>query len=129
MSVKAGQAHREGFAQAPVATMFWSSTARAALRRGHATHKHPRPPRRTRGLQREGLRGYDQALRAQHRLDRSRPRPDIHDGLLGPFPATGRQFALPLCEMWHFDASGLVVGGDLYYDQVSLLTQLRLLPQ
>ncbi|SRR6266498_2070507 len=52
-----------------------------------------------------------------------------HDGLLGPFPATGRQFALPLCEMWHFDASGLVVGGDLYYDQVSLLTQLRLMPQ
>ena len=52
-----------------------------------------------------------------------------HDGPLGPFPATGKEFALPLCELWHFDPSGLVVGGDLYYDQVSLLTQLGLLPQ
>jgi len=52
-----------------------------------------------------------------------------HDGPLGPFPATGMDFALPLCEMWHFDSSGRVVGGDLYYDQVSLLTQLGLMPQ
>ena len=52
-----------------------------------------------------------------------------HDGPLGPFPATGRRFALPLCELWHFDPAGRVVGGDLYYDQVSLLTQLGLLPQ
>ena len=51
------------------------------------------------------------------------------DGPLGPFPATGREFSLPLCEMWHFDTSGRVVGGDLYYDQLSLLTQLALLPQ
>ena len=41
-----------------------------------------------------------------------------HDGPLGPFPATGKEFALPLCEMWHFDPSGRVAGGDLYYDQV-----------
>ncbi|HEX6254238.1 MAG TPA: nuclear transport factor 2 family protein [Euzebyales bacterium] len=52
-----------------------------------------------------------------------------HDGQLGPFPATGKQFALALCEMWHFDTQGHVVGGDLYYDQVSLLTQLGLMPQ
>ena len=52
-----------------------------------------------------------------------------HDGPLGPFPATGRQFALPLCELWHFDPGGQVVGGDLYYGQVSLLTQLGLMPQ
>jgi steroid delta-isomerase-like uncharacterized protein len=52
-----------------------------------------------------------------------------HDGPLGPFPATGRSFTLPLCELWHFDPSGRVVGGDLYYDQVSLLTQVGLLPQ
>ena len=52
-----------------------------------------------------------------------------HDGPLGPFPATGKEFALPLCEMWHFESSGRVVGGDLYYDQVSLLTQLGLMPQ
>ena len=52
-----------------------------------------------------------------------------HDGPLGPFPATGKPFALPLCELWHFDADGRVVGGDLYYDQVSLLMQLGLMPQ
>jgi steroid delta-isomerase-like uncharacterized protein len=52
-----------------------------------------------------------------------------HDGPLGPFPATGKEFALALCEMWHFDSSGRVVGGDLYYDQVSLLMQLGLMPQ
>jgi steroid delta-isomerase-like uncharacterized protein len=53
----------------------------------------------------------------------------IHDGPLGPFPATGKEFALPLCELWHFDPSRRVVGGDLYYDQVSLLAQLGLMPQ
>ena len=52
-----------------------------------------------------------------------------HDGPLGPFPATDEEFALALCEMWHFDSSGAVVGGDLYYDQVTLLTQLGLMPQ
>ncbi len=52
-----------------------------------------------------------------------------HDGPLGPLPATGKEFALPLCEMWHFDSSGRVAGGDLYYDQVSLLVQLGLMPQ
>jgi hypothetical protein len=52
-----------------------------------------------------------------------------HDGPLGAFPATGREFALQLCEMWHFDPAGCVVGGDLYYDQLSLLMQLGLMPQ
>jgi steroid delta-isomerase-like uncharacterized protein len=52
-----------------------------------------------------------------------------HDGPLGPFPATGRPFTLALCELWQFDPDGRVVGGDLYYDQVSLLLQLGLLPQ
>jgi hypothetical protein len=31
--------------------------------------------------------------------------------------------------MWHFDPGGAVVGGDLYYDQASLLGQLGLMPQ
>ena len=52
-----------------------------------------------------------------------------HDGPLGPFPATGNEFTLPLCEMWHFNSNWRVVGGDLSYDQVSLLTQLGLMPQ
>jgi steroid delta-isomerase-like uncharacterized protein len=50
-----------------------------------------------------------------------------HDGPLGEFPASGKTFVLSLCELWHFDPSGQVVGGDLYYDQVSLLTQLDLM--
>jgi hypothetical protein len=52
-----------------------------------------------------------------------------HDGALGPLAATGKEFALPICEMWHFDPSGRVVGGDIYYDQVTLLTQLGLMPE
>lgn len=52
-----------------------------------------------------------------------------NDGPLGPFPATGKTWVLPLCEMWHFDADGRVVGGEIYYDQASLLTQLELLPE
>jgi steroid delta-isomerase-like uncharacterized protein len=52
-----------------------------------------------------------------------------NDGPLGPFPATGREWALPICELWEFDADGRVVGGEIYYDQVSLLTQLELLPE
>ena len=51
-----------------------------------------------------------------------------HDGPLGPLPATGRAISLPMCEMWHFDSAGRVIGGDLYYDQVTLLTQLGLMP-
>jgi hypothetical protein len=30
--------------------------------------------------------------------------------------------------MWHFDDAGRVVGGEIYYDQVTLLTQLGLMP-
>jgi len=52
-----------------------------------------------------------------------------HDGPFGPFPATGKEWALPLCERWHFGPDGRVVGGEIYYDQVSLLTQLGLLPE
>ena len=52
-----------------------------------------------------------------------------NDGPLGSLPATGRTWSLPICEMWHFDADGRVVGGEIYYDQVSLLAQLELLPE
>ena len=50
-----------------------------------------------------------------------------NDGPLGSFPATGKPWTLPICEMWHFDGGGRVVGGEIYYDQVSLLSQLGLL--
>jgi steroid delta-isomerase-like uncharacterized protein len=52
-----------------------------------------------------------------------------NDGPLGPFPATGKEWTLPICELWQFDADGRVLGGEIYYDQVSLLTQLELLPE
>jgi steroid delta-isomerase-like uncharacterized protein len=52
-----------------------------------------------------------------------------HSGPLGPLQATGKKISVPLCEMWHFDANGKVVGGDLYYDQVTLLSQLGLMPE
>ena len=51
------------------------------------------------------------------------------DGPLGPVPATGKPFELALCEMWHFDPTGRVVAGDLYYDQLTLLVQLGVMPQ
>jgi steroid delta-isomerase-like uncharacterized protein len=50
-----------------------------------------------------------------------------NDGALGSFAATGKPWTLPMCEMWHFDRGGRVVGGEIYYDQVSLLSQLGLL--
>jgi steroid delta-isomerase-like uncharacterized protein len=52
-----------------------------------------------------------------------------HDGPLGALQATGKEFTLPLCEMFHFGQDGRIVGGDLYYDQVTLLMQLGLMPQ
>jgi steroid delta-isomerase-like uncharacterized protein len=52
-----------------------------------------------------------------------------NDGPLGSFPATGKEWTLRICEMWHFGTDGRVVGGEIYYDQVSLLTQLELLPE
>ena len=51
-----------------------------------------------------------------------------NDGPVGPFSASGKKWTLPMCEMWHFDTAGRVVGGEIYYDQASLLTQLGRLP-
>jgi SnoaL-like protein len=45
-------------------------------------------------------------------------------GPLGPLPATGRSMSLPFCEVWRLDTEGRIVAGDLYYDQLSLMTQL-----
>jgi steroid delta-isomerase-like uncharacterized protein len=47
-----------------------------------------------------------------------------HDGAMGTLPATGRQLDLPMCEMIQFGDQGEIVGGGLYYDQLSILTQL-----
>jgi steroid delta-isomerase-like uncharacterized protein len=47
-----------------------------------------------------------------------------NDGPFGPFPATGREVRFDICEILEFDDQGRIVGGDVYYDQLSILTQL-----
>ena len=47
-----------------------------------------------------------------------------NDGPLGPLPATGKQLNLAFCEIIRFDDKGQIVSGALYYDQLSLFTQL-----
>jgi steroid delta-isomerase-like uncharacterized protein len=52
-----------------------------------------------------------------------------NSGPFGSFPATGHRMTLPFCEICQFDAKGQVIGGGIYYDQFSLLTQLGQLRQ
>ena len=52
-----------------------------------------------------------------------------HDGPLGTLPATGRAVRAGAVRAVALRLAGRVVGGDLYYDQLSLLTQLGLMPQ
>jgi hypothetical protein len=47
-----------------------------------------------------------------------------NDGPLGPMPATGKQLDLQFCELMRFNDSGQIVGGAVYYDQLTLLSQL-----
>ncbi len=47
-----------------------------------------------------------------------------NDGSLGSFAPTGKKLNLPFCEIMRFDASGKIVEGWIYYDQLSLLSQL-----
>ena len=45
-------------------------------------------------------------------------------GPLGTLSPTGRKMTLPFCEICRFDSSGKIIGGDVYYDQLSMMTQL-----
>lgn len=47
-----------------------------------------------------------------------------NDGPFGPYPATGREATFGLCEFLRFNQQGRIVGGEIYYDQLSLLVQL-----
>jgi len=51
-----------------------------------------------------------------------------NDGPFGPLPPTGRTVSFPLCEVWEFDGDGRIVRGEIYYDQLSVLTQLGHIP-
>jgi steroid delta-isomerase-like uncharacterized protein len=51
-----------------------------------------------------------------------------HDGPLGSLAPSGRRMSFAFCEICTFDASGRVVSGNTYYDQLSILTQLGQAP-
>ena len=46
-----------------------------------------------------------------------------NDGPLGPFPASGQRLSWPLCEILHWDDKGRITGGELFYDQMTVLVQ------
>jgi len=52
----------------------------------------------------------------------------INDGPLGELPPTNRQMDLPFAELLEYDADGKVRYGAIYYDQVTMLTQLGHMP-
>jgi steroid delta-isomerase-like uncharacterized protein len=45
-------------------------------------------------------------------------------GPLGPYAATGRPVSVPYVNVFRFDATGRIVRGSGYYDQLSLMVQL-----
>jgi len=50
------------------------------------------------------------------------------DGALGPLPASGKRMTMQFCEVMHFNGSGQIVRGELYYDQVTMMVQLGHMP-
>jgi steroid delta-isomerase-like uncharacterized protein len=51
-----------------------------------------------------------------------------NDGSVEGAPPTGRTMTLPFVEIFRYDAQGRVTGGEALYDQVTILTQLGLMP-
>jgi steroid delta-isomerase-like uncharacterized protein len=51
-----------------------------------------------------------------------------NDGSLEGAPPTGRSMNMPFVEIMRFDSQGKITGGEAIYDQVTILTQLGLLP-
>jgi hypothetical protein len=50
------------------------------------------------------------------------------DGALGGYTATGRMMDVPFCEVLHYASDGKILNGELYYDQMTMLGQLGLMP-
>ncbi len=48
-----------------------------------------------------------------------------NDGRLGSAASKGRRIALSCCEIFHCDADGTIMRGEIYYDRDSLIEQLR----
>jgi hypothetical protein len=51
-----------------------------------------------------------------------------NDGMLGDLPPSHQRMDLPFAEVLRYDADGKVTGGEIYYDQVTMLTQLGHMP-
>lgn len=51
-----------------------------------------------------------------------------NDGPLGDLPATGREFAIPHCDIFEYSSDGEIVRAEHYYDQLSALRQLGHVP-
>jgi ketosteroid isomerase-like protein len=47
---------------------------------------------------------------------------------MGDIPGNGVFLDLPICEVLHYASDGRVLSGELYYDQLTLMTQLGLMP-
>ena len=47
-----------------------------------------------------------------------------NDGSFGPFPSTGKKGAFPFCEVVRFNGEGKIVSGEIFYDRMTILTQL-----
>jgi steroid delta-isomerase-like uncharacterized protein len=47
-----------------------------------------------------------------------------NDGPFGPFAATGKRIDVPVGEIFKFDKKGKIIQDDIYWDQLTLLTQL-----
>jgi steroid delta-isomerase-like uncharacterized protein len=52
----------------------------------------------------------------------------VNDGSIEGAPPTGRTMSLPFVEILRFDSQGRVTGGEAIYDQVTIMTQLGLMP-
>lgn len=48
----------------------------------------------------------------------------VNDGPLGDLPATERELDMPMCEFLRYDDEGRAVSGGIYYDQLTIMTQL-----
>ena len=52
----------------------------------------------------------------------------VQDGPMGDFPASNREFAVEVCEVWRFNSEGQAVEGHNYSDGLGVLMQLGHLP-
>jgi hypothetical protein len=47
-----------------------------------------------------------------------------NDGPLGSLGATGHAMDMPFCETLRYDPDGKIIGGEVYYDRLTMLVQL-----